>query len=366
MELDRYPQTTINYDPQLHQEALVRIESAYTSKTSLDDIYEGVSLLHQMHAINIPELIFFKRIGLDPVVADDLIGKIEAAMLAPDQEELAMKLIDVSHLMSHTETPFMFELSQKIRPLSGALQSFAEFLGHGRVGSYNTGLIRGVLYDHYYLIAKNSLQAKKQAQAAQQTQTPPNPNTQKTPLTDWLPETGVNKSTDWVTARQFIEALWIPEKQTLKTDDTPGSTYDRFDRAFRLIHETILVQKSPIGTSLQAMVEYLIPEIWVKPEQVIIFFKQFENKGITNPEFPAEADKWTKAIFIPESLRSSMVPLEAGQKTDIRKLFRNYNKGFHDDVAKNNPDTNLDLDDYRREIYKAIQRAHKHLKLVLS
>lgn len=358
MGIERYKQEQfLPADQTALDTAYQNIKDSSENRVNFPNIFDGIALFDRMGRTidpDAPEVNkTFKTLGRDPEITQALFDEIQTAHQGGDDERV-MVLIRVSHLMGHTEDPLIIKASNLLPPLYHPLRTLAGILGQNGGGKEKMDE-----YDRLFEEHKLQLEAKRAAAAAgartrARAGARAGTGSRTAPSPDWAPENTAGKSTEWSAAIQYVEAKWRIISQGLPTDGSPNSTFKRFNTAFGLLHQEILGQNPPSNRSIQAMIEFFVPKIWMKPDHVGKFFTSRAAKQQTNPQTTADFDEFTQALFIPAALRTRTNPLTKVQKAELRRIYRQYSLALHEDKTKSNPDTNQDLKDYMETLFKAV------------
>lgn len=359
MDIERYRQEqTTPLDQLTLTYAGERLQRNIENGGHYSEIYDDIALFDRMgRATSTPEpLRTFRVIGQMEDISSNLFQEIEIARRAGNDERV-MVLIRVSHLMGHTEDPALIRAANLINlpPKYHPLRRLARFLGQRPLGT-----VRRNLYDQIFEEHKVLLEQKRQA-AASAARNASRASTQA----DWNAENITGKSIAWEATRRNIEGKWQTAKSGLPVDGSPRSTLTRFEIAFALLHREIL-QHHPKGYDLQAMIEFLIPEIWAKPNHFDKFISSWRLAIPANVSTVANLDEKTLALFIPEDIKNSTSTLTKAQKGTIRRLQRQYALALHGDRTRANPDANPDLKDQLEEFFKVMNNSWDSVSPLVS
>lgn len=322
-------------------------------------IFGSIALIDRMGRATGGEVEVGNRImGENDIVRATLEEEIQNSDAVGDNERV-LELIRVGHLLGYTDT---------------------EPKGVQRIFAALDGVIPGVtarLYQSFPNLQPPVPQASKdpeyillfnkhtQELAAKRAAAGATAGTGAPGSPDWLPEDITGKGAAWMEAVHDIEAGWNAIIPPPPDDISPASEFIRLTEGFNLLHREVALQ-SVIGTAgprLQAMIENLIPRIWLTPQYFEEFFRDEWRPG--NPADPnsvAELDDITQAVLIPEAYRGLTTPLNDNGKRGIQKIWRYYLFALHQDKTAANPDTNKNLDNQRMALIKAINVAWPPIK----
>lgn len=332
--------------------------------THAKNIFENILRIDQMgRAFERGAIDTHRAIGAHPFIRQTLKEEMDTAEAANDNQRV-MELIRVGYLLGYTEDPQRIRAAQRLanfveqRVQIPPVLRFRQWIDQQAVGQQ-----AAFAYEIAFEQHKTALEDKRFAEAAIARMAARKAARAAKPR--WKPEDTTGKSAEWQAARAAFEPKWQTASQGLPTDAATDvgipSAMIRFQEATALLHEQILSSKPTSNQAFQAIVEYLIPRVWISgPDQVAKFFKIAREQD--DVRTVADLDELTQALFIPKDLRGSASPLNRDLKRRARKLWSKFNHVINEDHTKLNPDTDPNLKDQLGLMLQAINTTYDSFK----